>query len=558
MTWTADGEILRLSMPNIDAGLEEPLDDPNPNIGSEEVRLRRAVLFRDWLITKGALPEDLREYVCFVDYTVFQDAKIEHPYFFLVSPTRETRDQYTAAVERLVGRTNEDRDCYSIAYHPEFVGIMTPRGGAREVSVIKVGEAKGSATVAPEAARAIEGKSWEPSFYLLWGGDEKNWPPTTRRDLVRLCGKYSLQECLERFQGILGEMRDNITDSAGRALTHVYCLPFLLPRRSPKQVTSDLPFSEIAAALFLGVSFEGTKEQERLVWEFVRTLALMTYRVSGAKKAEQTGAAEGLRLAIESFAHQVKAVANAMSMKWSVSLETWEEIQRDLPNHYPDAPAHLRAARVLPAPQLIEAIRDTLVLWSQTRKVDDLYDPLPTCFRDVIYRAWHFTSRIRFAQDNVSRNLGELVEDIIKIWEQDSLIKLPEITGEVDVPWGDLEQIDLESQSRLCTVTRLLVAIFDNAMEHGVACDTPDVKVKFDAATGTMSLQVSNVTGDRLTDNYSRLRVGMKGNDVLTYLAEQLGTKFTAPHPAPKPGEKYILRIDIPSMGIFFPSPRAV
>jgi hypothetical protein len=559
----------------IDAGLMELPDDPDLNIDSEEVRQRRAELFRNWL--QDALPQALKGHVCFVDYTVFQDAKIQHPYFYLVSPTSQTIAQYKAAVERLVAGTNEEKDCFSVAYHPDFVGISTTPAAANSYAIIEVGEARAADSSAPESAAAVDEGDWASDSYLLWSKTESSWPPTTKEDLVRVCGQHTLQECLEKFRCILREMRHGISDASGRPVTVVYCLPLLVPNRSDSQVQSILPFSKIAAALFLGVSFGSTEKHTAAVKEFMRTLALLSYRTAGVIKAERDGEVTGLEQAIESFAHQIKGVANAMSTKWSVTLETWEDILRVFQDD-PTASSYLKTARVLPAPQLIEAIRETLILWSQTRRIDDLYDPRPTCFRDVINRAWEFTSRIRFAQDNVSRNLGESVADITKVWGQGSMLAKPDIEGDVDVSWGDWKKIGLDSESRLCSFTRLLVAIFDNATEHGMISEPPTVNLTFSSKTKLISLRVSNTVGDIVSGNYSRLRVGMKGNDVLVYLAKQLGTQFNppnkrrkagdiyvvefekqienerAPADAPQTGDKYVVEFEIPSFDVLFSS----
>lgn len=553
MSLTDDRGICLHEVAEIDAGLMELPDDPDLNIESKEVRQRRAELFRDWL--KAALPQAIKEYVCFVDYTVFQDAKIQHPYFYLVSPSNQTIGQYKAAVEKLVAGTNEDKDCFSVAYHPDFVGISTNPAAANSYAIIEVGESGDAAAVPTDSALTIKEGDWVSDSYLLWTQTESSWPPTTKEDLIQVCGQHTLQECLERFQCILKEMRHSISDASGRPVTIVYCLPLLVPNRSDSQVNSILPFSKIAAALFLGVSFGGMEKHTAAVREFMRTMALLSYRTAGVIKAERAGEVTGLEQAIESFAHQIKGVANAMSTKWSVTLDTWEDIRRVFQDD-PTASSYLQTARVLPAPQLIEAIRETLILWSQTRRIDDLYAPRPICFRDVINRAWEFTSRIRFAQDNVSRNLGESVADITKVWGQGSMVARPDITGDVDVSWGNWKKIGLDSESRLCSFTRLLVAIFDNATEHGVISEPPAVNLTFSSKTKMVSLRVSNTVGDRVTGNYSRLRVGMKGNDVLVYLAKQLGTQFTPPNHLPKTGEEYIVEFEIPSLDIFFPSVR--
>jgi hypothetical protein len=284
------------------------------------------------------------------------------------------------------------------------------------------------------------------------------------------------------------------------------------------------------------------------------------------KRAGQAGQVAGIEQAIEAFAHQIKGVANAMSAKWSVNLETWEEIQDAFRDDDFAAP-YLKAVRILPAPQLIEAVRETLILWSQTRRIDDLYDPRPTRFRDVIDRAWEFTSRIRFALGNISRNLGESLGDLIKVWGQDwtvnaepkasgliEMVAKPEVTGAVDHDWGNWKAIDLDAEGRLCSVTRLLVAIFDNLAEHGMPGQAPRVHVDRNDESRTISVRVSNIVRRNVAPSDSRLRIGMKGNDVLHFLADQLNANLVLPNPVPQPDEEYEVAVEIPSLDPFFPA----
>jgi hypothetical protein len=552
-----DKGILRVPMASI-LGLEDAVEDPSLDVDNEGARQRRAEIFRDWL--GEAIPERLKEYVCFVDYTVFQDAKIKNPYFYLVAPTQNTKEQYQAVVEKLVEGTDQQKDCFSVAYHPEFVGIRTGSDIRNTYMVIPLMGAGERTFVSSDATCSVDGRDWVPGFYPLWPKSEIIWPPTTKEALNRICGQHSLKECLERFQTILNERRQHISDSLGRPVSFVFCLPFLVSNQSSSLSRSNLPFSEIAAALFLGVSFEGTAQQTVELMGFVRTLALRTYRIAGMKKAEQageaTGQAEGkvlgLEQAIESFAHQIKGVANAMSTKWAVTLEKWDEI-KDIFRDDPSAVKHLGDALVLPAPELIEAITQTLILWSQTRRIDDLYYPRPTRFEDVINRAWDFTSRIRFALGNISRNLGESLFDLKKVWGQNGMMARPAIDGDVETQWGDWVKIDLEAEGRLCSVTRLMVAIFDNATEHGVRDKPPEVTVAFDNQTKIVSIVVSNKVGSNEATPGSRLRIGMQGNDVLRSLAEQLDAKLTIPDtPKPRQGEDYVVTVRIPSLSIFF------
>jgi hypothetical protein len=133
------------------------------------------------------------------------------------------------------------------------------------------------------------------------------------------------------------------------------------------------------------------------------------------------------------------------------------------------------------------------------------------------------------------------------------MIAQPKVEGDVTTPWRDWGKVDLDAEGRLCSVTRLLVAIFDNATEHGLESEPPDVRVNFDDQTKIVSLIVSNKVGPNVAATGSRLRVGMQGNDVLRSLAKQLDAQLTLPSAMPIEGEDYVVRVEIPSLSVFFP-----
>jgi hypothetical protein len=75
-----------------------------------------------------------------------------------------------------------------------------------------------------------------------------------------------------------------------------------------------------------------------------------------------------------------------------------------------------------------------------------------------------------------------------------------------------------------------LVAIFDNAAEHGVPGVPPEINVSYDDATQIASISVYNTVGkdkENVGTAASRLRIGMQGVEVLKYLAEQLNAVLT-------------------------------
>jgi hypothetical protein len=548
MNETGDGGIRRMRMDSI-VGFEDTQEDLSLDVDSQVVLERRAKNFKSWL--GKALPKGLKPYVCFVDYTVFQDVKLSYPYFYLVAPSEETKTNYQRCVENLISGTAEHPDCFSVAYHPEFVGIRRDSETPNSLAEIRLSAEPVEQIPPTESRPPVNVKTWFPSFYPLWPKNEGAWPPTTRDALNRICGQHSLRECLEKFQSILWESRWNIQDTFRRPLNVVFCVPFLVSNPSGS-VRSDRPFSEIAAALFLGVSFEGTARQRHSVMQFIRTVALFTYRITAVRKGEHTGELQGWEQAIEGFAHQIKGVANAMSRKWAIPPETWEEIKAELQNE-PGLEPYLKAIRILPAPVLLDAVKETLVLWSQTRRIGDLFPTLPNCFEDVIKRAWDLNSRNHYAQEKITSNFNESSFDLVRIWhETETKAPYPEIAGDVNSPWPDWGRIDLKSEGLLCSLTRLLVAIFDNTFVHGMRDEPINVNFTFNTETKLASLSVINKVARKGSNDSDRLRMGMQGNEVLDALTQQLNGQLKLPSYEVEVGDDYVVEVQIPGLGLFF------
>ena len=200
----------------------------------------------------------------------------------------------------------------------------------------------------------------------------------------------------------------------------------------------------------------------------------------------------------KNLVHQIKGVANALCLKWSVDFSTWQEIQRAFQRDA-DAAQHLERARVLPVPQLHEAIRDTLILWSQTRTIKDLYELWPIHFSNVIKRSWDIANRIRLVVGSPNRNFGESIGDIKKVWEHVALSFHPILTGDDGETYLRTGyENDSEAERWLCVVTRLIVALFDNYWEHGLTSKAPQVHVIWDEDASIVQLIITNATREMI------------------------------------------------------------
>jgi hypothetical protein len=547
MNGDQDKGIYILPMSLVDKAFQQEKDggrSTEADLGEAEQAKAKALDFRRRLdVALG----DLKEVICFVDYTVFQDPNFPNPYFYLVSPLAETTARYRTAVTELVEREDES---FSVAFHPDFVGIG-PNDSAEvdnRFIILSIGP-PAEPTSADFPSTAINIENWNFESYPLWPKKDSRWPPTSKSELRRICGKRSLNDCLLKFQSILTKAREELCDTSGRPLRSVFCVPFLILSRSEEVSVSNLPFSKIAAALFLGVSCESNMQQTRdALVPFLRSLALLTYS-NGMKTAVEKGKVEGVGAAIETFAHQIKGIATAMSTQWAVDLETWDDIQRRLINKDPKNVIHLQQALVLPAPELIRAIKDTLILWSQNRRVRDLYvmssdseSSWPAQFSDIVERAWVLIAYARFAAENINSNLGELMNDIVKVWGQSELLKRrPRVLGNLFLP--EPTTFDPEAEAWICNITRLLAAIFDNSLEHG--SQLPVVTVGLESDQKTVSFNVSNPVAKTVVDAPSRLRLGMKGNEVLQFLAGSLQATLRPPDTPPPVGAKYIVDVTL-------------
>jgi hypothetical protein len=533
------------------------------NISDSGVRQQRAEAFGQWVqISLGALKES----VCFVDYLVFQDLKLEHPYFYVVAPSHEAHVAYTDAVKSLVEGAPEQLDSYSVAFHPDFVGSRLKRLSPALEEAFAAFPIRSKRDAISLSKRTT---NFVATSYPLWPSrdDGSSWPPQTASDLEKICGKHSLQDCLLRFQRIL-ESSTGIQDEKGRPLRYVMCIPFLMKLdRETRSSLSGNPFANIAAELFLGVSTDEPLKNENVargITSFVQSLALKTYRSTGIRKAEKAGESEGtekgIEEAIEAFAHQIKAVANAMTFKWAVSFPVWEQIKAAFADT-PGADVNLAKARVLPAPQLYDAMRETLVIWSQTRRVEDLYEAWPQTFTDIILRSWEIAVGARFAVGSINRNLSESVEDISKVWASRDLMLYPDISGEAT--WSTQIPFTLSKSDRryiekwICGVTRLFAALFDNYWTHADTAVPPKVAVGLVMAADSdgpskLEIEYSNVTIGGTVDG-SRLRIGMEGADVLRFLALQLPAKIDLPNAKPRAGTAYRVKISDLEIPTAFP-----
>lgn len=437
------------------------------NIKDDKDREARARLFRRWV--EQDLGCDLLSRLCFADYMVFQDLTINYPYFYLVASTPYVRDAYEAVVKALVEPGGVGS--YSVAFHPDFLGVgrggsTSPRGDQYWLFSVS------SNSETESRNQHVESHEMTSHVYPL--------------DTTRDSGTHSIQDCLSRFQELLGQA--TITDQNGRPLRNVLCVPFQMGTDEDRPESTNR-FERIAAALFLGVSLDG---EPRTVVEtlqpFVRDLALKTYRSTGISKAASRGEAEGTEALIAAMSHELsKQTTVLFSNRLRRLSDVFQVNESPRTNHgrgvydWPVPAGRIQADvrmeqaisrwLVCPAPDLLQSIRSYLILWAGSAgSLSEIG------VKDRELRAF-LGSAVEFAIGG--RIAVEMKNYDIKNWEQSIRLQdeaealrqsMPTVVIDVSRGNGRLPDLDRVEDSRELIVFnrmfRAIVAGVFNALQH--------------------------------------------------------------------------------------------
>lgn len=518
---------------------------------SEQEKKRASMMLGNWIRGRH---KDLFEKLCFIDLVFYNTMHgRDSANYLLFTPTKDIGSKYKDAVDELVGYVNGPRNplvldrCSSIGAHHAFLAGLPAED--TEIYRTQLNSPRSGNEVSPTKRHLLR-VSWEGVSSDSQSSRDEEWYLDTisvganesAKTISEESSKKTLDENVRAFVNILTQQDRSIADQKGRHLQCFICVPLNAAMSDEKGMNSS---SQNVAQAFAGFSVNPDEEELK---RFLTDISLLTFAAYAGNVGHRFGLEKGTEDAIEIFAHQVKAVANAMTDRWTVSLNDWDTIKGCFKNDN-DAIRHLANARVVPAPQLYEAIRKTLVLWSQTRRLLDLYHSPPYTIEDVVNRAWKLANAAILADRAKTTNLSSSLGDIRKAWSfEEDLVFSPTVSGDVRASMliGDFLNKDTQRQAEawLCALTRYMVAVFDNYWNHADLSIPPAIEVEVtasDVAT-TMSLSVIDIIrGDTRDD--SRLRIGMNGMDVLCALARQLGAQIFPPNEPLEVGGKYILTI---------------
>lgn len=310
----------------------------------------------------------------------------------------------------------------------------------------------------------------------------------------------------------------------------------------------------ISSCLFIALD---DKASEAALFETIRYVILYLYEVNLTTLARQAGREAGLVNAIETFAHQIKGIATAMSDRWSVTSEEWEQM-RTVFGGSPAFTQSVAKARVMPVPGLYDAVAKTLRVWAQSERVADLYPESPnwpTDLKVLVNTSWSYAAAVRFTTGSVNESVNRLNSDELdKLWNFETLRDRLDLQGVPAFSLNENAKWSVEdrrtAEKWICAMTRLLASVFDNYFAHGKAESLPRISAKLQN-TSILSLTVTNIAEGSTADE-SRIRLGMTGTDVLRYLGERAGGTVSVPEVKPKAGETYSLKVDVPIPDVLF------
>ncbi|MCM2374650.1 hypothetical protein [Aporhodopirellula aestuarii] len=164
----------------------------------------------------------------------------------------------------------------------------------------------------------------------------------------------------------LGSKASSLTSMRGEPVKFFYAIPIawwsLSLEEKPKwQASTSAWEASPGGGLFFGSSRELTSEEARFLASYCADSVGAGYRhVQALEQGERTGA----EAAVDVFAHQVRTLAGKVSNGWLVNSEDWNALEK---------PDGFRGDKVIPLPQLYEAVSSVLTLWSMSIEPDHLF-----------------------------------------------------------------------------------------------------------------------------------------------------------------------------------------
>jgi hypothetical protein len=275
----------------------------------------------------------------------------------------------------------------------------------------------------------------------------------------------------------------------------------------------------LGAAGFLGFDAALTLPE---LDEMLRYVYLHIYQINVVSLRETTGQVEGLEESMRAFSHQIKSVAFGAGVGWSVTPDRWKRLisMFEEQSEYRDK---LAAYRILPVPEIFEALASTLRLWSLSFRPDDLFPDakLPTTLERVAQIAWRFAEDNRFVQSSINRDFSAMKQDVIDAWKHRGL-ELRELDAVALRVWAiDGTKFDegpqLENRlKQLGGLLRVLVIASENFLQH--ALDIPTMTIDAGLIGDRMFLDCSNKRGKDTPSASTMRHLGFRGLQLIDFL----------------------------------------
>lgn len=475
---------------------------------------------------------------CFIDLTIYECGKEDHPFFHAIEPERNKAEtgykSYTDLIQEFLEPKHSAKASLPVS---NSIALQKDFRDHDSIWVVNL----------PDYNKEHDSDSEQELEFT-----------EARYQLKNINTEYGLadiKDALEAYRNFLKENQKRWKDSEGKLLTSVVCVNFQLSGRSGKKYC--------LAQMFFGTSScvkKVDQDQESFTDSFrklINDLGLAIYRDSSYMWIEKQGRETGLKTAIDTFAHQIRGVAVALSDRWSVSFPEWECLRSDLEKNVLDDKLHFHVdkARVIPAPQLYEALRKTLIIWAQTRHITDMYPEWPCDLKTIIKTAWGYSTSARLCTGHINRFASKMSSsDLIMLWT-DEYFQMLSLSDIPDLPLNLSEEVtEVEkkvAEEWLCNLTRITSAVFDNYWTHANLDRPIKIFSNVNYSEKKLVIKSSNIARGATSDD-SRLRPAMRGEDVLISLAKQIKGSVDYPGHKPRKGEAYNLTITTSIPEVFF------
>jgi hypothetical protein len=284
----------------------------------------------------------------------------------------------------------------------------------------------------------------------------------------------------------------------------------------------------------------------RRTWLILLSDHLQQRAVADIRKGEVQGLSEASR----QFAHQIKAVAFGVGTGWLVSPDRW----RNVSEMFRINSQALPEPKIAMLPRLYEDLSKTLILWSMSYDLDELFErSVPSSLEDIILRAESFARANVFVQAFRTENFEADAVKITMAAQDGSVPKVRlsqactialrtiKVTdGAFRSPESGVDSTDFEVRCKqLSALLRAFVVVIENYLIHG------EGELSIDAAVDSERLKITctNRRAAKRNTSQSPRHLGYKGSELVRYICR---TELSGDSvPSPTHSSSYWIELDI-------------